>query len=82
MCQQNDLGRRWVEFSSAAALVGVSPTDLAWAMVSTVTFSTSVPGHEGQPMLSVESLYRWAGLASEPLEPDGGEVTAVRHRRS
>jgi hypothetical protein len=70
MGQQDDLGRRWVDFRSAVALIGVNPTELAWAMVHDVTFSTRVPGHEGQPMLCVESLYRWAGLASEPLAPE------------
>jgi hypothetical protein len=58
MCQQDDVGGRWVDFPSAVALTASTPTELAWAMVHEVTFSTRVPGHEGQPMLCVESLCR------------------------
>jgi hypothetical protein len=70
MSQVHDLDDVWVDFGSAAALLGVSRTDLAWAMVNEVTFSTRVPAHEGQPMLCVGCLHRWAGSAPELRAPE------------
>ena len=47
----------WVDYRSAAALTGMSRTDLAWAIADgLVAFTTDRPGHEGVPMLRLHDV--------------------------
>jgi hypothetical protein len=62
--RQADEGR-WVDLRSAVAVTGIRRIDLIWAMVrDDVRVTTTLPGHEGVPMVFLHDVVLVAPAAS------------------
>jgi hypothetical protein len=65
----------WVDLRSATALTGISRVTLAWALADgDVRYTTTLPGHEGVPMLLLTDVRALAAT----LDRTGGGSAADR----